>query len=101
MIATTISNSISEKPFCFRISRFPLFHVPAKTGGRWSALHRHLTRQTVSYLRRAVVFGMLCSFNGSANFREIKAIYRECSIEDLCQSTCQFLSSRQQRQKWT
>jgi hypothetical protein len=23
MIATTISNSISEKPFCFRISFFP------------------------------------------------------------------------------
>ena len=25
MIATTISNSISEKPFCFRISFCPLF----------------------------------------------------------------------------
>src|SRR4029077_17669082 len=24
MIATTISSSISEKPFCFRISKFPL-----------------------------------------------------------------------------
>src|SRR5882762_11244437 len=27
MIATTISSSISEKPFCFRISMFPSFGV--------------------------------------------------------------------------
>jgi hypothetical protein len=26
IIATTISNSISEKPFCLRISRCPLLH---------------------------------------------------------------------------
>jgi hypothetical protein len=27
MMATTISNSISEKPFCFRISIFPSFEL--------------------------------------------------------------------------
>jgi hypothetical protein len=26
IIATTINNSISEKPFCLLISRFPLLH---------------------------------------------------------------------------
>src|SRR5581483_2876662 len=32
MIATTISNSISEKPFCFRISLFPHLHVQNLVG---------------------------------------------------------------------
>src|SRR5580698_5378799 len=43
MIATTISNSISEKPFCFRISCSPLLRFQVwsyRPAGCYFALHR-------------------------------------------------------------
>jgi len=49
MMATTISSSISEKPFCFRISNFPPSFYIFET--RWSQMtqslqYLHLHRQS-------------------------------------------------------
>jgi hypothetical protein len=38
MIATTISSSISEKPFCFRISNFPLVSSVFKVSANIAAV---------------------------------------------------------------
>src|SRR5712692_3375055 len=55
MIATTISNSISEKPFCFRMSFFPL-HVNESVVLTDPTAHyaRILGAKAISYLARVV-----------------------------------------------
>jgi hypothetical protein len=63
MIATTISNSISEKPFCFRISCFPLLRFQV-----WSVSTRWLLLRTSSAKKPEAI--NLCYRNeGSACFQ--------------------------------
>src|SRR5678815_6154219 len=69
MIATTISNSINEKPFCFRISRFlscvcPLLRA---AGHRYSGTSH---TKLCGYLSPQVHAPKWCFFNATANFRD-------------------------------
>jgi hypothetical protein len=51
MIATTISNSISEKPFCFRISFSPLLRFKSGLIDPLAsfALHRPKSRESLTH----------------------------------------------------
>src|SRR5215472_15861551 len=70
MIATTISSSISEKPFCFRISKFPLVLVVFGNSANIAAVLDVCTclAKAASYLGFGYLWTKSFVFRWGANF---------------------------------
>src|SRR5215469_11721002 len=73
MIATTISSSISEKPFCFRISNFPLvstdFEISANIAAVSDVASPSPKRLVTLVLGTLEMKGFV--FRGEANFGDV------------------------------